>query len=193
MDRRAQSSGDSRIPRDDAPSLALPFAETLHRARERIRRPGLGMTSSVDWQPRQLREARPVSRRVVRLWSFIKSKNSTPEGFANTNDQRLTTRVLARDSKHAGALSALGRVAFEQKRYPEAIDLLQRATASDDSLREAHYYLGLTFARLGRQKEADSELQIATRLEYEEAQHRRTVLRIQDGQGDQHANSDPKE
>jgi tetratricopeptide (TPR) repeat protein len=99
--------------------------------------------------------------------------------------------VLTRDSKHAGALSALGRVAFEQKRYSDAIDLLQRAIASDDSLHEAHYYLGLTFVRLGRKEEADSQLQIATRLEHDEAQHRRTVLRIQDGEGSEH-NSDPK-
>jgi len=47
-------------------------------------------------------------------------------------------QVQARDSKHAGALSGLGRVAFEQKRYSDAIDLLQRAIARDDSLREAH-------------------------------------------------------
>jgi tetratricopeptide (TPR) repeat protein len=83
-------------------------------------------------------------------------------------------------------------VAFEQKRYSDAIDLLQRAIASDDSLREAHYYLGLTFVRLGRKEEADSQLQIATRLEHDEAQHRRTVLRIQDGEGGDPHNSEPE-
>jgi tetratricopeptide (TPR) repeat protein len=91
--------------------------------------------------------------------------------------------VLSRDSKHDGALSALGRVAFEQKRYSEAIDFLQRAIAGDDLLREAHYYLGLTFARIGRKEDADHQLQIATQLEHDEAQHRRTVLRIQDVDG----------
>ncbi len=101
-------------------------------------------------------------------------------------------QALARDPKHAGALSALGRVAFEQKHYSDAIDLLQRAIASDDSLQEAHYYLGLTFARVGRAEEADSQLQIATHLEHEEAQHRRTVLRIQDEEGDHHANPEQK-
>jgi len=100
--------------------------------------------------------------------------------------------VLTRDSKHAGALSALGRVAFEQKRYPDAIDLLQSALAMDDLLREAHYYLGLTFARAGRKEEAESQLQIATRLEHDEAQHRRTVLRIQDGEGGDQHNSEPE-
>jgi tetratricopeptide (TPR) repeat protein len=101
-------------------------------------------------------------------------------------------QVLKRDSKHAGALSALGRVAFEQKRYSEAIDLLQRAIASDDSKREAHYYLGLTLVRVGRKEEADSQLQIATRLEHDEAEQRRTVLRIQDGEGGDQHNPEPK-
>jgi protein O-GlcNAc transferase len=101
-------------------------------------------------------------------------------------------QVLTHDSKHAGALSGLGRVAFEQKHYSEAIDLLQRAIASDKSLREAHYYLGLTLVRVGRKEEADSELQIATRLEHDEAQQRRTVLLIQEGKGSDHQNSEPQ-
>jgi tetratricopeptide (TPR) repeat protein len=101
-------------------------------------------------------------------------------------------QVLARDSKHTGALSGLGRVAFEQKHYSDAIDLLQRAIACDDSLREAHYYLGLTLVRVGRKEEADTQLQIATRLEHDEAQHRREVLRIQDGAGGDSHNLEPK-
>jgi tetratricopeptide (TPR) repeat protein len=100
--------------------------------------------------------------------------------------------VLTRDAKHAEALSGLGRVAFEQKHYPEAIDLLQRAIASDDSLREAHYYLGLTFVRVGRKEEADNQLQIATRLEHDEAQQRRMVLRIQDAEDGDHRKSELK-
>jgi len=96
--------------------------------------------------------------------------------------------VLTQDSKHAGALSGLGRVSFEQKRYSDAIDLLQRAISVDDSLREAHYYLGLTFARVGRREEAGRQLEISTRLEHDEAQERRTVLRIQDGRGGDHQN-----
>lgn len=101
-------------------------------------------------------------------------------------------QVLAREPKHAGALSALGRVAFEQKRYPDAINLLQQAIASDESLREAHYYLGLTFARVGRKAEAEAQLQIATRLEHDEVEQRRTLFRIQDGTVIDPHNSQPQ-
>ena len=73
---------------------------------------------------------------------------------------------------------ALGRLRFEQKAYAEAVDYLQRAIASDDRLREAHYYLGLTYARLGRTQEANEQLQIATRLEHEDTEKQRTMLRI---------------
>jgi tetratricopeptide (TPR) repeat protein len=88
--------------------------------------------------------------------------------------------VLERDPKHAGALAALGRVRFEQKAYADAVDFLQRAVASNDGLREAHYYLGLTYARMGRKQESAEQLQIATRLEHEETEKQRTMLRILD-------------
>jgi tetratricopeptide (TPR) repeat protein len=89
-------------------------------------------------------------------------------------------KVLDREPTHAPALTALGRVAFEQKQYTEAMRLLQQAIVSDDTMREAHYYLGLTFARMGRKQESKEQLEIATRLEHEEAEHRRTVFRISD-------------
>lgn len=87
-------------------------------------------------------------------------------------------RVLDREPRNPAALTALGKVEFGQKHYPEAVSLLQQALAADHSLREAHYYLGLTFARLGRNQESSEQLEIAARLEQEESQHRRTHLRI---------------
>ncbi len=89
-------------------------------------------------------------------------------------------QVLDRKPQHSGAMTALGRVEFEQKHYTKALDLLQRAVASDDSSHEAHYYLGLTLARLGRKEESEAQLQVAIQLEHNEAGRRRTVLRILD-------------
>ncbi len=67
---------------------------------------------------------------------------------------------------------------FEQKHYPEAISLLQQAVSRDDSLREAHYYLGLTLARMERRQESDEQLEIAARLEQEQKERGRNLLRI---------------
>ena len=100
----------------------------------------------------------------------------------NAGDYDAATRDLGKALNHdpndAAALTALGRVEFERKHYPEALSLLQQAVSNDDSMRESHYYLGLTFARMGRKHESDEQLEIATRLEREQAQHRRNVLRI---------------
>lgn len=88
--------------------------------------------------------------------------------------------VLGRDPKHAGALAALGRVKLETTKYDEAADLLQRAMTSDDSLREAHYYLGLTYARIGRKEDSDRQMQIATQLEKQATEKQRMVFKIID-------------
>ena len=90
------------------------------------------------------------------------------------------TRVLSRDSHHAGALGSEGRLRFERKDYAQALDLLEKAIALDASLREAHYYLGMTYARMGRKDDSEKELAVATRLEHEEVERHRNLIRIID-------------
>ena len=87
-------------------------------------------------------------------------------------------RVLQRDGKHAGALFGMGRVSFEKREYAAAVPWLEQATASDASLRQAHYYLGLTYVRIGRKDDSARELEIASRLEREEVEQHRIVLKI---------------
>ena len=87
-------------------------------------------------------------------------------------------KALENKPNDAPALTALGRVEFEQKHYPEAVTLLQQAVSQDDSLQEAHYYLGLTFARMGRKEESSEQLEIAARLEQERKENGRHVLRL---------------
>jgi len=92
------------------------------------------------------------------------------------------TRDLQKSLEHkpndAGAQTALGKVEFEQKHYAGALAQLQQAVSQDDSLQEAHYYLGLTLARMGRKQESDEQLQIAARLEQEQKERGRNMLRI---------------
>ena len=90
------------------------------------------------------------------------------------------SRVLKHDPHHAGALTGAGRVAFQQKEYTKAAELLQSAVAAEFSLREAHYYLGLTYARLGQTADSERELQIASQLEKEDVEKHRTVFKIID-------------
>jgi tetratricopeptide (TPR) repeat protein len=89
-------------------------------------------------------------------------------------------RVLARDPHHAGALAAEGRLKFQQKDYAAAADLLSQAVAADASLREAHYYLGMAYARMNRKEDSDKELALASQLEHEEVEKHQNLIRIID-------------
>jgi len=87
-------------------------------------------------------------------------------------------RVVKRDPENACALTGLGRVAFEKKDYVNAALFLQKAVAVDANIREAHYYLGLTYARSGRTADSNQELQTATRLEHEEVERQQNLPRV---------------
>jgi tetratricopeptide (TPR) repeat protein len=89
-------------------------------------------------------------------------------------------RVLKRDPHHAGALASMGQLRFQQKNYSQALELLEKSVGADASLREAHYYLGMTYARMNRKEDSDKELAIATRLEHEEVERHQNVLKIID-------------
>ena len=64
------------------------------------------------------------------------------------------------------------------------------AIAADLRLREAHYYLGLTYARLGRTEDSARELQTASQLESEEVEKHRTVFKIIDTEEGQTRDAD---
>jgi len=89
-------------------------------------------------------------------------------------------RVLNRAPQHAGALAGMGRVRFQEKNYEEAAPLLSRATVANPQMREAHYYLGLTDARLGRKEDSEKELAIASQIEHDEVEKHQNMLRIID-------------
>jgi tetratricopeptide (TPR) repeat protein len=84
-------------------------------------------------------------------------------------------RALTLDPRHAGALSALGRLEFMQKHYQQAAELLERAVSIDDSILEAHYYLALTYGRMGRKPESDGQFQRSDQLQHEDLDRRRAL------------------
>ena len=93
--------------------------------------------------------------------------------------------VLDRAPQHAGALTGMGRVRFQEKQYAEAAALFERQLrripdSAKPRVREAHYYLGLADSRLGRKEDSERELEIASRIEHEEVEKHQTVLKIID-------------
>lgn len=88
--------------------------------------------------------------------------------------------TLQRAPQNAGALLGQGRVAFQRKEYSKAEVFLQAALAADPAIREAHYYLGLTYARLGKTTESSEELAIATRLDREDLDRQRVIMKLLD-------------
>lgn len=58
--------------------------------------------------------------------------------------------------------------------------MFTKAIGANARMREAHYYLGLTDARLGRKADSDRELAIASQIEHAEVERHQNVLRILD-------------
>ena len=76
----------------------------------------------------------------------------------------LYRKALARAPNHAGALTGLGILAFQARQYEQANRYLQQAIAAAPAFQTAHYYHGLTLARLGDRRQAQFELQLAVTL-----------------------------
>jgi tetratricopeptide (TPR) repeat protein len=89
-------------------------------------------------------------------------------------------RVLHRDPRHAEALAAMGRLEFQRKDFAKAIELFEQSIAVDPAIRQAHYYLGLAYARVGRKEDAAKELQVASKIEHDEVEQHRSVLKLLD-------------
>lgn len=86
--------------------------------------------------------------------------------------------VLNRNPRHTGALLGLAQCLFQERRYADAKAQLDAALSVDPNLSKAHYYLGLTMARLGDAASSTRELQIADRLQHEEFDRNRVQMRL---------------
>jgi tetratricopeptide (TPR) repeat protein len=100
-------------------------------------------------------------------------------------------KVLSRHPGHAGALLGRGLIHFNRKEYELAQNDLERAIAAEPSLAKAHYHLGLTHARRGNKQLATVELELATRLEREQKEKGRVMLRLLENESQGHQPSGP--
>jgi tetratricopeptide (TPR) repeat protein len=153
---------------------------------------GLGITLEALQKPAEARSEfeRSIELQPAQTESYFQIGRIDLEANELRAAEQQFSRVLKRDSHHAGALAGMGRLRFQQKDYPQAAAFLQKAVAADASLREAHYYLGMTYARLNRKEESDKEQEMASRLEHEEVEKHRSMLKIIDP--DQIGADDPK-
>lgn len=79
--------------------------------------------------------------------------------------ERLYRQVRAAQPNNFDALHLSGTVAYQQSRYNDARDLLVRALRISPRSAPCSMRLGLTYAALGRQVEAEAQLLAATRLD----------------------------
>ncbi|HEY1576501.1 MAG TPA: tetratricopeptide repeat protein [Terracidiphilus sp.] len=80
----------------------------------------------------------------------------------------LFQKVLTRDATHGGALTGMGILAFRTRDYAQAEQYLARAEKTAPDYQPAHYYRGLTLARIGQKDESQRELQVAAELDREQ-------------------------
>jgi tetratricopeptide (TPR) repeat protein len=95
------------------------------------------------------------------------------KGDREGNRQRvegLLSSAVAIDPKCSEAYLQLGILAFERRRYPDAIRLYTKALESDSKLAEAHYRLALAYDRVGEVDKAKQELRIHDEIAKEQAE-----------------------
>jgi len=83
----------------------------------------------------------------------------------------LFSKTLARDPHHGGALTGLGILSYRRKNFAAARTELAEAVAGSPDYQPAHYYLGLTLARLGQTEASTRELKLATDLAHSQDPH----------------------
>jgi tetratricopeptide (TPR) repeat protein len=143
--------------------LTLASLEKFPQARTEFER-------SVEIQPKQTESYLEIGRIDLVEDDFEAARNDF-------------NRVLQIDPRHAEALAGMGRVEFGEKRYDKAASDFESSIAVDSTDREPHYYLGLSYARLGRKEDSEKELQIAGDREREDVERHRVVMKLLDPTG----------
>ena len=77
---------------------------------------------------------------------------------------RTLQSILDRHPDHAPTLIALGGILSGERKYPEARELLEKATQLDASSVKGHYQLGMVLARLGQTEASQREFAIVKSL-----------------------------
>lgn len=86
---------------------------------------------------------------------------ATIDWLADKKDSPWLEKILAVDPHHGEAYALAGYFFVIERRYEEGIEFYRKAIALQPDLWKAHSQLGINLMRLGREKEARAELEIA--------------------------------
>ena len=124
---------------------------------------------------RVYRQGLQFEKAIIEFKQCIALQPKQTEGYYELGDAQLQVgryaearaefeKTLERDPKHGGALTGIGITYFKEKQFEKARETLRKGSDVAPDYQPAHYYLGLTLARLGLADESKKELEIATRL-----------------------------
>jgi Flp pilus assembly protein TadD len=85
----------------------------------------------------------------------------------------LFQKVLDRNSKHGGALTGMGIIAYRERDYAKAEVYLQSAVVYAPDYPSAHTYRAMALLRLGKKDESEKELAVAKTLTEKQNQEQR--------------------
>ncbi len=121
------------------------------------------------YMEQRLEEARTEFQTSIELQpaqseSYYQLGQMDLDAHRDAESRLLFEKTLKRDAHHGGALTGMGIVSYRAKEFAIARDQLMAAVQSSPDYQPAHYYLGLTLARLGDKEASDRELTLATQL-----------------------------
>ncbi|HEY5330544.1 MAG TPA: tetratricopeptide repeat protein [Acidobacteriaceae bacterium] len=127
---------------------------------------GLGHILAMDQRPDEARAEfeRSIQLHPVQTESYYQIGQIELDAQHDAQAEPLFRKALERDPTHGGALTGMGILSFRAKDYAKAEQYLAAAEKTAPDYGPAHYYRGLSLARLGRKDEADAELRKATDL-----------------------------
>lgn len=127
---------------------------------------GLGHLYQVRQQIDQAKQqfAQSIALQPIQTEAYYQLAQMALDAHHDDEARAAYAKTLARMDTHAGALTGMGILAYRAKDYPAAAPYLQSAIAAAPDYQPAHYYLGLTLRRLGKQQEAERELATAVAL-----------------------------
>ena len=107
---------------------------------------------------------RSIALQPVQSESFYQLGVLAANAHDDAQAASLFRKTVARNPAHGGALTGLGQIAYRRHDYSAAQTSFTAAVKAAPDYQPAHYYLGLTLARLGQAAASTHELDTANEL-----------------------------